>query len=199
MEAGDMNVEELDFIHTEGHLAYGYILGNEKVVFIKAGLGGDYLGYENKYLQIARLLHEKHGCTVISVSNPNDKRFGVADDRVILEGMLQSFGFGNPKLYLFGNSDGCRKGLALASEIPFRRMILVNMPLTINFHRTKQYLSLIPDTDVIAVYGEKDVSYPYAALLEGKSERVKVVRVPDADHNFAGKTENFIKLAEMLL
>ena len=199
MESGGVSVEELDFIHTEGHLAYGYILGNEKIVFIKAGLGGDYLGYENKYLRIARLLHEKHGCTIISVSNPYDKHFGVADDQAILEGMLQTFGFENPELYLFGNSDGCRKGLALAAEIPFRRMILVNMPLTINFHRTKHYLSLIPDTDVIAVYGEKDVSYPYSPLLEGKSERVKVVRVPDADHNFAGKTEEFIKLAEMLL
>ena len=199
MEFGGVSVNELEFIPREGDLAYGYIPGNEKIVFIKAGLGGEYLGYENKYLRIARLLHEKHGCTVISVSNPNDKRFGVADDRVILEEMLRKFGFENPELYLFGNSDGCRKGLALATEIPFRRMILVNMPLTINFHRTKKNLSLIPDSDVIAVYGEKDVSYPYAALLEGKSERVKVVRVPDADHNFAGKTEEFIRIAEMLL
>jgi alpha/beta superfamily hydrolase len=78
-------------------------------------------------------------------------------------------------------------------------MILVNMPLTINLHHTRRYLSLIPDTDVIAVYGERDVSYPYAAILEGKSERVQVIRVPDADHNFAGKTEEFIRLAEMLL
>ena len=199
MESGGVSVEELEFIPVESNLAHGYIRGNEKVVFIKAGLGGDYLGYENKYLKIARLLHEKHGCTVISVSNPYDKRFGVADDQAILEVMLQAFGFENHELYLFGNSDGCRKGLALATEIPFKRMILVNMPLTINFHRTKQHLSLIPETEVIAVYGEKDVSYPYAPLLEGKSERVKVVRVPDADHNFAGKTEEFIKLAEMLL
>ena len=192
-------MEELEFIPREGNLAYGYIPGNEKIVFIKAGLGGEYLGYENKYLRIARLLHEKHGCTVVSVSNPNDKRFGVADDRAILEGMLSMLGFENPELYLFGNSDGCRKGLALATEMPFKRMILVNMPLTINFHHTKRHLSLIPETDVIAVYGEKDVSYPYAGLLEGKSERVKVVRVPDADHNFAGKTEEFIRIAEMLL
>jgi hypothetical protein len=191
--------EEKDFLCGEGDLEYGYIPGNEKVVFIKAGLGGDYLGYENKYLKIARLLHEKHGCTVISVSNPYDKRFGVEDDKTILQKILSQCGFRNPDLYLFGNSDGCRKGLALATEIPFRRMILVNMPLTINFHRTKKNLSLIPETDVIAVYGEKDVSYPYAALLEGKSDRVKVVRVPGADHNFAGKTEDFIKLAEMLL
>ena len=194
-----MTVEELDFIHTEGELEYGYIRGNETVVFIKAGLGGDYRGYEDKYLRIARLLHEKCGCTVVSVSNPNDKRFGTEHDKAVLRSVLQICGIEAPSLYLFGNSDGCRKGLALSAELPFLRMILVNMPLTINFHRTKRLLSLIPDTDVIAVYGEKDVSYPYAPLLEGKSERVKVVRVPGADHNFAGKTEEFIKLAEILL
>jgi hypothetical protein len=199
MESGGVTVEGLDFIPASGAFEYGYIPGNEKVVFIKAGLGGAYLGYEDKYLRIARLLHEKHGCTVVSASNPNDKRFGVADDREILEEMLQKLGLESPELYLFGNSDGCRKGLALATEMPFRRMILVNMPLTINFHLTKRNLSLIPETDVIAVYGEKDVSYPYAALLECKSDRVKVVRLPGADHNFAGKTEDFIKLAEMLL
>ena len=194
-----MTVENFDFICGDGELEYGYIPGNEKVVFIKAGLGGDYRGYENKYLKIARLLNQKHGCTVISVSNPYEKPFGVADDRAILEKILQKFGFENPDLYLFGNSDGCRKGLTLASEVYFRRMILVNMPLTINLHRTRRYLSLIPDTDVIAVYVEKYVSYPYAALLEGKSERVRVIRVPDADHNFAGKTKDFIALSEKLL
>jgi alpha/beta superfamily hydrolase len=194
-----MTVEEMDFICREGKLPYGYLPGNEKVVFIKAGLGGDYIGYENKYLKIARLLHEKHGCTVVSVSNPYEKGYGVSDDSAILESMLRQLGIEHPELYLFGNSDGCRKGLALAAEITFRRMILVNMPLTINLHHTRRYLSLIPDTDVIAVYGERDVSYPYAAILEGKSERVQVVRVPDADHNFAGKTEEFIRLAEMLL
>ena len=194
-----MNVEALNFICVEGELEYGYIPGNEKVVLIKAGLGGDYRGYENKYLRIARLLHEKHGCTVISVSNPYEKNFGVSDDRAILETVFRKLGIERPELYLFGNSDGCRKGLALAAEVSFRRMILVNMPLTINFHRTRRYLSLVPDTDVIAVYGEKDVSYPYAALLEGKSERVKVIRVPKADHNFAGKTEMFIALSENLI
>lgn len=194
-----MTVEEMDFICRECKLPYGYLPGNEKVVFIKAGLGGDFLGYENKYLKIARLLHEKHGCTVVSVSNPYEKGYSVSDDSAILESMLRQLGIEHPELYLFGNSDGCRKGLALAAEIPFRRMILVNMPLTINLHRTRRYLSLIPDTDVIAVYGERDVSYPYAAILEGKSERVQVIRVPDADHNFAGKTEEFIRLAEMLL
>ncbi|MBQ2987738.1 MAG: hypothetical protein IJD59_01395 [Clostridia bacterium] len=191
-----MNV---DFIRVAGDLEYGYLPGNEKVVFIKAGLGGNYTGYENKYLRIARNLHEKHGCTVISVSNPNDNRFGVKDDRAVLSEALRKCGIENPELYLFGNSNGCQKGLALAAEIPFRRMVLVNMPLTINFHKTKQFLSAIPETEVIAVFGERDISFRYAVFLEGKSARMKIVSVPDTDHKFTGKLSEFIDLSEMLL
>ena len=190
--------EEFDFLRGEGDLEYGYIPGNEKIVFIKAGLGGNYLGYENKYLRIARLLHEKYGCTVVSVSNPNDKRFGTADDVEILERMIRQNGSSAPELYLFGNSNGCQKGLSLAAAFPFRRLVLVNMPLTINFHRTKMLLSLIPDTDVTAVYGSEDMTYPYAVLLEGKRENLRVIRVCGADHNFSGKTEEFIGLSERL-
>ena len=37
-------------------LNYGCIYGNEKILFIKAGLGGDYIGNENKYFRIGRRL-----------------------------------------------------------------------------------------------------------------------------------------------
>lgn len=181
-------------------MEYGCILGNETVVFIKAGLGGNYLGDENKYLSIARMLNRCFGCTVISVSNPNNKYFDAMADRTILDGVVRAYGLEEPEFYFFGNSNGCNKGLALAATgVYFRRMILVNMPLTINFHKTKSLLSQIPDTDVIAVYGEKDISSPFAVFLERKHARTQIVKIPNADHTFTGKTEEFISLAEMLI
>ena len=187
-------------IWREGELTLDYacVSGGERVVFIKAGLGGDYFGYENKYLRIARLLREKYGCTVISVSNPNDKRFGVRADKDILETVIHRHALSNPEFYLFGNSNGCYKGLALAQEVKFRRAVLVNMPMTINFHRTKKFLQEIPETEILAVFGEKDISCPYAPLLEGKRRGQSVLRVPGADHQFIGKTAEFIGLAERL-
>ena len=179
-------------------LVYGCIRGNEKIVFIKAGLGGDHIGYENKYMRIACSLYEKYGCTVISVSNPNEKQWGVEDDAAILNAVIQSYALKSPELYLFGASNGCTKGLTLANKIVFRRMVLVNMPLTINFHRTKKLLFGIPETEVIAVYGEKDMTYPYAPLLEGKRSGLSVVRIQGADHQFIGMTDEFVALAEML-
>jgi hypothetical protein len=194
-------VEALDFIPArEGPLDYGYIRGNETVVFIKAGVGGEYRGFENKYLRIARLLHERHGCTVISASNPYDKCLGIKEDADILARVLSENGIQNPALYFFGSSGGCQKGLALAaSGVPFRRMILVNMPLTINFHKTKRHLLQIPDSEIVAVLGEKDISRPYAPLLEGKREGVRTVTVKGADHVFTGMTEAFVSLSEGLI
>ena len=197
-----MKKEDFDYTDAwnEGELTleYACVSGSERIVFIKAGLGGDYFGYENKYLRIAHLLHEKYGCTVVCVSNPHDKRFDVRADMDILNAVILRHGFQSPELYLFGNSNGCYKGLALAQEMKFKRAVLVNMPMTINFHRTKRFLMEIPQTEVLAVFGEKDISYPYAALLEGKRSGQSVLRIPDADHQFIGKTEEFIRLAERL-
>ena len=69
---------------------------------------------------------------------------------------------------------------------------------SINLHRTKKLLFEIPETEVIAVYGEKDMTYPYASLLEGKRDGLSVVRIPGADHQFIGMTDTFVDLAEML-
>ena len=194
-------MEALDFIPArEGLLDYGYIRGNKKVVFIKAGVGGEYRGFEDKYLRIARLLHEKHGCTVVSVSHPYDKRFGIREDGAILACVLSENGIQDPELYFFGSSGGCQKGLALAaSGVPFRRMVLVNMPLTINFHKTKSHLLQTPNTEIVAVFGEKDISRPYAAMLEGKRPGVRTFAVKGADHVFTGMTEAFVALAEELI
>ena len=59
-----------DFVETKhqsqsGEIEYGYIRGNDKVVCIKAGRGGNHLGYEKKYVRIAERLNSLFGCTVI--------------------------------------------------------------------------------------------------------------------------------------
>ena len=51
---------------------YHFVLGNEKIVFIKAGAGGSERGYEDKYIKMADRIHERSGATVITASNPID-------------------------------------------------------------------------------------------------------------------------------
>jgi len=179
---------------------YGFVKGNNKIVFVKPGLGGNYSGYENKYLRIARQLNEKYGCSVIVASNPEEKRNHFNSDKQILEQYISENNITSPEFFFFGNSNGGVKGLELANNgVAFRKMVLVNMPLMLNFHKTKRYVSAIPQTDIVAIYGQHDQSVPYLPFFEGKFENVKVLTVPNADHNFKGLLNEFIDLSDYLM
>ena len=71
----DLSDNENSYIDTQyvdgEKIEYEVIFGNEKMVFIKAGAGGSARGYENKYLRMARRIHERIGATVICASNPD--------------------------------------------------------------------------------------------------------------------------------
>lgn len=51
-------------------IEYGLLYGNEKIVFIKVGADGNIRGYKDKYLKMARRVHNRLGATVICASNP---------------------------------------------------------------------------------------------------------------------------------
>ena len=179
-------------------IEYGLIHGNNRVVIIKAGAGGSYIGYEEKYLKMAQLLHDTHGCTVLCLSNYASDSFERGDVAVIRE--LLAGLVGEIQLYYVGNSNGSTQGLLNATQyFDFRRMVLVNMPLMMNFHKIKEALNRA-DTEIRFVYGEKDPSISYVPFLrnagqkEGNLARVEIVTVKGADHNFAGMTDVFMEL-----
>lgn len=185
-------------LHHDG-IDYGIITGNDQIVFIKVGLGGSYLGYENKYLTMARQLHKRYGCSVIVSSNPHDGIDHSSKDRQMIEQYVLENQLCSSELFFFGHSNGGIKGLELANKaIKFKKIVLVNMPLMINFHKTKRYISSIPQTQIVAVYGEFDASYPYVPFLDGTAENVKVLTVSKADHNFKGMLNEFIDLSDMI-
>ena len=72
------------------------------------------------------------------------------------------------------------------------------MPLMINFHKTKRYIASAPQTEIVAIYGQLDPSFPYVPFLDGKFGNVKVVTMQHADHNFKGMLNYFIHLSDML-
>ena len=183
-------------------IEYGLIHGNNRgchrVVIIKAGAGGSYIGYEEKYLKIARRLRDTRGCTVLCLSNYASDSFERGDVTVIRE-LLAGMG-GEIQLYYIGSSNGSTQGLLDATQyFDFRRMVLVNMPLMMNFHKIKEALNRA-DTEIRFVYGEKDPSISYVPFLrnagqkEGNLARAEIVTVKGADHNFAGMTDVFMEL-----
>ena len=189
-----------DYINQIGNLTYGVIKGGERILFIKVGLGSDHLGYENKYLKMAVGLRESYGISVIVASNPYDNQSHIEEDRSAISQYIAEAGFGVTELLFFGHSNGGIKGLALTEEgVAFSKMLLVNMPLMINFHKTKRYISGIPATCIFAVYGEQDPSFPYTPFIENKFDNLKVIKIPRANHTFEGMLEDFIALPRLLL
>ena len=188
---------EKTIIREDGlRIEYGLIHGNDRIVVIKAGAGGNYIGSEEKYLKMARLFHDTYGCTVLCLSNHANDSFERGDAAVIWE-LIADMG-GEVELYYIGNSNGSTQGLLTATKyFAFQRMVLVNMPLMLNFHRIKEALTRA-DTEIRFVYGEKDPSISYvpflrnASLKEGNLARTEIVTVDGADHNFAGMTDVFI-------
>ena len=178
---------------------YGYIKGNDKIVYIKAGMGGSYLGYDEEYLKIAHRLNEKYGCSVICVSNPVP--LPIIVDQMILGNFIKEYDNKKPQMFFFGHSNGGIKGLELgASGVQFTKMVLVNMPLMMNFHKTSRWMASIPETNIVTVYGETDPSYRYIPFLEAKNlQNVEIVKIAGADHKFNGMMEQFIELSEMIL
>lgn len=184
-----------DFTNDICPLPYAYIKGDKRVVVIKAGLGGNYSGYENKYLQISRILNEKYGVTVICISNPAEAGAEVRDTDVIST-VLAELNIEGEELSFVGVSNGAFKGLELAANtLAIKHLLLVNMPLMVNYHKTLKYISTANATEITLACSERDPSYNYIPFLELKHfPNLKIVRVPGADHRFVGMLTEFIEL-----
>ena len=194
--------KEISLSLPEGdEVRYGFFFGGRDTVFIKSGAGGSHRGYGDKYVKMAHLLWEEGGYTVVCASNPGEDSFWEAD-RLLLERMQGTLGGG---LSYIGASMGATQGLVLATEhFAFRRMLLINMPLMINFHKIKDALARA-EADVTFVYGKEDPSHPYLPYLEQAAERTshigerRIEVIEGADHNFGGHLEEFIALGRLLL
>lgn len=175
-------------------LEYGLLEGiPDLTVFIKAGAGGTACGENDKYLKMARLCRDIAGATVICAPNTAADSFDLYDRAVLAE-------HARGGLYFIGSSNGAYQGLnSAARALDFRKMLLINMPLMINFHKSKRVIESLENTELIFVYSEHDPSalyIPYlASALGGRGE---VHTVAGANHTFNGKSDEFISLAKLL-
>lgn len=200
----------MDYTHTLTRAAengetitYGIVQGSNTLVFIKSGRGSNCYGYEDKYLRMAHRIHESRGYTVICSPNPTDVETGGVDESVIRdyarEACWDSF-----DLRLFGGSNGAYQNLLLGARMPeTTRILCVNMPLMINYHKiTRALMGAGGDerrVKILMVYGEKDPSAPYVPFLASRAlPHVTIQRVAGADHNFAGMVEAYIELSDWM-
>jgi pimeloyl-ACP methyl ester carboxylesterase len=178
-------------------LKYGALHGNENIFFIKCGAGGSIPGYDEKYLKIAHRLHDRLGATVICSAYPYpSEEYLLEYDVDLINKFISKFNF-KAKLNFIGSSRGAYVGLTYFSKrFDFSNMLLVNMPLMINFHKSIEALSEISQKRVIFVYGEHDPSASYIPYL--RLHHGEILTVSGADHTFTDMTDDFIALSDLI-
>ncbi len=186
---------DYEITRDNGQISYGIVNGSESIVFIKAGAGGSHTGYENKYVRMAHAIHKNDGSTVICASNPSDALSREYDGAVLMQ-LIRSKAAADtkPVLRFIGVSRGAFFGLTeLAECFEFNKLLLINMPLMINFHKVKKARAI---SRAVFVFGSADPSVPYVPFLKRHTENITLIQ--GANHNFEGKTEDFISLYNLI-
>lgn len=162
-------------------IGYGILRGSKNIIFIKSGNGGKFDGGGGKYLRLGEYLRQKYGCSIICASNPVESKYSFREDMNVLCGYMREEGFSDADIYLIGNSDGCFRVIDIAENIRVGKMILMNMPLMINFYKTKETLKNISDTNISFIYGDHDPSIPYLPFLRTLTS-CRFFSLPDTGH-----------------
>lgn len=163
--------------------------GRNKLVIIKTGKGGTIYGYRNKYLVLAHRIIEELGYSVAVLSNPMES---ICDLGWEIE-RIRSCGIVFDGIYYVGISDGALIGAQQGyCCLAISRMLLINGPLMINWHKTKKGIEQFSSGEVVMVYGTKDPSYRYYEILRCiENDRVNTSAYDGADHYFSGMEKEF--------
>ena len=180
----------------EESVDYGFIFGNNKIVFIKVGAGGGIPGYQDKYLRMAHRVHERLGATVICSSNyekclPMDKK--------AIEWCARYLKLKDAELYFVGVSDGADQCITLTRNAPTRKLLCIN-PSFVPGHDPSNRLILRSKVEKIFVYGTKDdEGYELVPKLKERAiPNFEIRWVEGADHEFSGMVDEFIALIDLI-
>ena len=184
-----------DFDRTVFDKKYGIVFGGNVLVYIKTGNGGNIYGYENKYLKIANKIYDELGYAVLVASNPVEEKCNLQRE---IGNVFDAFGIYNTfaDIIYIGFSDGANIGAQQGYLIPeIKRMLLINGPLMINFHKTKRGILAFKNEKIEMIYGEQDRSYNYVGLLNFiDSKLLEVNTLEGIDHNFTNALLDFEQL-----
>ncbi len=192
------DVENIYDLPGDEKLEYAIFFGNENIVFIKTGAGGSVRGYENKYLKMARRVHERIGATVICASNPDAKHETFDEQKI--RWVASELGFEKFNLYLWGTSDGAYQNLSLAKRFDeTKKWIGVNSSFIV-FSDFEEKIQNLIGVKKILVYGTKDDEYDvvFPALMAKEDENRKILFIQGADHRFSDMLPEFIQTIDLV-
>ena len=178
---------------------YHFVIGNEKIVFIKAGAGGSERGYEDKYIKLAERINERTRATVITASNPIDPICDAPDAQEILW-VVNRMNFEHFELCFVGVSDGAYLNLELAKQFAeTRKWIGINTSFT-SVNELGARLNALPNVTKLMIYGTKDDDFDEVVpeLSKMSYDNFAMEFIEGADHSFTNMLEEFIALADYI-
>lgn len=158
-------------------IEYGIFEGSSTVFFIKVGQDGNIYGYNDKYMILAEMVHDRFGYTCVTASNPFDGEDPIGHAFSTVDEMK-----GDCSVYYMGHSNGARAGALFGYRYDrIKKMVLSDSPLEdCDIDEINEALRKFKG-DVTMVYGEFDDSADRIHLLD---ETVKVEMIPGEDHNY---------------
>mgnify|MGYP005805012947 CR=1 FL=1 len=191
--------KEILFYDAAAKIECGYFIGNTNVLLIVVGQNGSIYGYEEKYIEMAKFYHQKYHITVAVASNPYN---GSNMLDLMIHAIEKQLGK-RTNIFCMGISNGARLCAEYAHLYEnISKMLLINAPLMINWHKTKKGIELFRGTYVMFVYGDCDPSFSYTRwiplLKNNYGAEVCLTIVKGADHNFKKHKREFFELAQCL-
>lgn len=183
-------------------IQYGIINGSNTIVLIKPGQDGTLVGYKDKYYNLAKYINKKYGFTVICSNNPYDKIHDpLIDGTEVIERFTKYMNFSDYVIYYYGNSNGAVIGASYAHNYPnIKRMLLINPPLFINFHRLKDGIELFKGERVVFIYGGLDPSFKFVGLLDLlNQDKLTYHIIENEDHNLSNSSVRLEDLVDKYL
>lgn len=183
-------------------IQYGIIKGSNKIVFIKPGQDGSLIGYKDKYYNLAKYINNKYGYTVICSNNPYEAPYNPIEDAVVVINEYASkMNFEEYEVYYFGNSRGAELGARYGYLYPvIKRMLLINPPLFINFHKIQRGLLKFNNERIVFIYGSLDPSYKYVGLIDLIGNiKISYKVLEGEDHNLSNGTHSLEYLVDNYL
>ncbi len=142
---------------------FGIVYGSDTVMYIKTGRGGDIYGYDNKYVNIAGMLHDRYEYTCVVSANPVDAKTDITEE---LEILYQHISVVKEICYI-GISNGALIGAQQCWKSKLiTKALLINGPLMINWPLTREGTEKFKGKDMHFLYGERDPSAKYAGLID---------------------------------
>ncbi len=162
---------------------FGIIKGERNIVFIKTGRGGTIEGFENKYLNICDFLFEKYGYTFVVSANPKDSVCDLEEEIKCISKYVGDY----KEIFFVGISNGASIGAVQCGKIEkIKNAVLINAPLTINFHRIKEGAKKFRGDSMYFLYGEEDPSFRYIEILSSiKNTACKYKIIKGEGHDFS--------------